>query len=82
MKQAFLSRFEEARLDAIICPGLGLPAFSHGTSVRLLTACSYTFVYNCFNLPAGTLPVTTVKESEEVGPHPFTPTVCTYGTPP
>ena len=39
---------------------------THGTSVRLLNACSYTFVYNNFNMPAGTCPVSTVRADEEV----------------
>eukprot|EP00966_Prymnesium_polylepis_P293595 6780793-Prymnesium_polylepis.1 len=34
---------EGAQLDALLCPGLGLPAFPHGTSVLLNQACSYTF---------------------------------------
>ena len=66
LKKSFLSRFEASGIDAIICPGLGLPAMTHGTSVRLLNACSYTFVYNNFNMPAGTCPVSTVRADEEV----------------
>jgi fatty acid amide hydrolase len=65
LKKAFLARYEKAGLDALLCPGLGVPPFSHGKSVKLNQACSYTFVYNNFNLPAGTVPVTTVKPSEQ-----------------
>ena len=41
-----------------------MPAFSHGASVKLNQACSYTFVYNNLNMPAGSLPVTTVRPFE------------------
>ena len=59
-----MSRFQAARLDALLCPALGVPAFPHGQSVYLNMACSYTFVWNAFNLPAGTIPVTAVAQGE------------------
>jgi fatty acid amide hydrolase len=65
LKAKFVRRFEAAGLDALICPGLGLPAFPHNSSMLLNQACSYTFVWNNFNLPAGAVPVTTVRADEQ-----------------
>lgn len=65
LRKRFLDRFEAAGIDALLCPGLALPAFPHGTSVLLNQACSYTFVWNLFNLPAGTVPVTRVRTDEQ-----------------
>lgn len=59
------SRWRELRLDALVCPGLGVPAFPHGLSTKLNQACSYTFLWNNFHFPAGTVPVTTVRDDEQ-----------------
>ena len=48
-----------------MCPGLGVPAFPHGLSTKLNQACSYTFLWNNFHFPAGTVPVTTVRDDEQ-----------------
>ena len=65
LRDSFLERFAAAGLDALLCPGLGLPAFPHGMSVLLNQACSHTLVWNLFNVPAGTLPVTFVRADEQ-----------------
>ena len=65
LKKRLTERFEAAGLDVLICPGFGLPALLHNASVTLNQAASYTFVWNLFNWPAGTVPVTQVREDEQ-----------------
>ena len=87
LRASFLRRWKEAGIDALICPGLGVPAFPHGASLKLnqarhnnprrrhyhghhpngtaTQACSYTFIFNNFDMPAGTVPVTSVRGEEE-----------------
>ena len=65
LKHSLLYRMRAERVDALLCPGLGLPAFPHNASVLLNMACSYAFVYNLFNFPCGVLPVTTVRDDEQ-----------------
>lgn len=52
-------------VDVVVCPPVGLPAFTHGASPDLIDAVSYTFVFNVLGLPAGVLPVTHVRADEE-----------------
>lgn len=65
LREAFLERFRAEGIDALLCPAFGLAAFSHGLSVKLNQACSYTFVFNSFNFPAGTIAVGTVRADEQ-----------------
>eukprot|EP00743_Colponemidia_sp_Colp-15_P002422 GILK01002626.1.p1 GENE.GILK01002626.1~~GILK01002626.1.p1 ORF type:complete len:609 (+),score=87.34 GILK01002626.1:56-1828(+) len=65
-QREFLSAWTDARLDALIAPGLGLPAWPHSMAKELTPACSYTFLYNLLHYPAGTVPVTTVRADETV----------------
>ena len=95
LRQRFLDRFARLELDALLCPGLGLPAFPHGgrllgvlrflrlgivrglflflssyvsytnRSQLLNQACSYTFVFNLLDVPAGSVPVTLVRPDEQ-----------------
>jgi len=65
LKERFLDRWRKAGFDVLLCPANGLPALPHGHSVLLAQACSYNFVWNAFNLPAGTVNVTAVKEDEQ-----------------
>ena len=66
LRTKLLKRVADAQLDAILCPGLALPAFPHGMSVLLNQACSYTFLWNLLDMPAGTVPVTRVREDEQL----------------
>lgn len=43
----------------------GLPAYRHGQAGDLFHSCSYTFLFNVLHLPAGVVPVTTVREDEQ-----------------
>ena len=66
MRKRLLDGFQEHRIDALLCPALGLPALPHTMSRQVAPlTCSYAFLWNNLNCPAGTLPVTTVREAEE-----------------
>ena len=56
-----------ASFDAIICPVSAVPAMRHGTAGRLVVAASPCLAANLFDLPAGAVPVTTVRPDEESG---------------
>lgn len=56
-----------ASCDAIICPVSAVPAMRHGTAGRLVVAASPCLAANLFDLPAGAVPVTTVRADEETG---------------
>jgi fatty acid amide hydrolase len=56
-----------ASFDAIICPVSAVPAMRHGTAGRLVVAASPCLAANLFDLPAGAVPVTTVRADEETG---------------
>mmetsp|Transcript_24722 Transcript_24722/g.21889 ORF Transcript_24722/g.21889 Transcript_24722/m.21889 type:complete len:123 (+) Transcript_24722:1529-1897(+) len=59
---------EDNKIDAFITPGSANPAFKHGTSCGLEFASCYTFVFNLLDFPAGIVPITTVKDGEDVYP--------------
>eukprot|EP00929_Paragymnodinium_shiwhaense_P056690 TRINITY_DN28378_c0_g1_i1.p1 TRINITY_DN28378_c0_g1~~TRINITY_DN28378_c0_g1_i1.p1 ORF type:complete len:608 (-),score=147.85 TRINITY_DN28378_c0_g1_i1:102-1925(-) len=65
LRETFMERWEKAGIDALLCPALAVSAMPHGASVKLNQACSYTFVWNNFDFPAGVVPVTTVQKDEE-----------------
>merc|ERR1712085_248213 len=76
LKEKLIEQWKEAGLDAVVCPGLGLPAWPHGMSAKLNQACSYTFVWNNLHFPAGTVPITMVRPNEEeYNPGPFKDTL-------
>ena len=54
-------------LDLIVAPPVGLPAIPHGKSADVSTAGAYAPLYNLLGYPAGTLPWTKVRASEEHG---------------
>ncbi|XP_069498376.1 vitamin D3 hydroxylase-associated protein-like [Ambystoma mexicanum] len=60
----FIEKWAELNLDVILCPVLS-PAFGIGYPARLMTAASYTILYNLLDFPAGVVPVTTVTERDE-----------------
>lgn len=53
--------------DAILCPVSAVPAMRHGTAGRLVVAQAPCLAANLFDLPAGAVPVTTVRADEETG---------------
>lgn len=60
----WVDAMRRAGVDALIAPGLALPALPHGGSADLTPACSYTLLFNLLHWPAGTVPVTTVRNGE------------------
>ncbi|MFM7035277.1 MAG: amidase [Planctomycetia bacterium] len=53
--------------DAVVCPVSSLPALRHGTAARLVVAASPCLLANLLDLPAGAVPVTSVRPDEETG---------------
>jgi fatty acid amide hydrolase len=52
-------------LDAVVCPVSALPALRHGTAARLVLAAAPCLLANLLDLPAGAVPVTEVRPTEE-----------------
>ncbi|CAD8092541.1 unnamed protein product [Paramecium sonneborni] len=53
-------------IDVIISPAFGLPAVKHGGSKELAFAALYTWMWNVVDFPAGSLPITTVQNDEDL----------------
>lgn len=64
-RAAFTHTLDEGGFDAVICPPVALPAFTHGSSEHLFPAVSYAFVYNVLGTPAGVVSITRVCQGEE-----------------
>lgn len=62
----FIEAMQAERLDAIVCPGGTLPALPHTVSKNLSVAQSLTYLFNLLHFPAGTVPISTVHEDEEI----------------
>lgn len=56
-----------ATCDAVVCPVSAVPALRHGTAARLILAAAPCLLANLLDLPAGAVPVTTVRPDEETG---------------
>jgi fatty acid amide hydrolase len=65
LQRDFANRWKEAKLDAMVCPGGSLPAFKHGESRDLTLSLLYFMLFNILHLPAGVVPMTTVRKEEE-----------------
>ncbi|MCE9630614.1 MAG: amidase [Planctomycetia bacterium] len=67
-----------AGCDAVVCPVSALPALRHGTAARLVLAAAPCLLANLLDLPAGAVPVTSVRADEEHGrPWSFDPVLRT-----
>jgi fatty acid amide hydrolase len=53
--------------DVILCPPCALPALTHGATKELVTVGAYACLYNLLGWPAGVVPVSRVRENEQVG---------------
>jgi fatty acid amide hydrolase len=73
LRRSELDAWNEANVDAVICPPHVLPAMQLGTSGDLTLTLSYMFRYVMLNFPAGVVPMTRVEPSETSwqGPPPF-----------
>ena len=58
--------WKENKLDFIICPGFGAQAFKHGMARQTTLAVAYTCIWNLLNLPVGSVPVTVVRNDQQV----------------
>jgi fatty acid amide hydrolase len=54
-----------ADCDAAVCPVSAVPALRQGSAARLVLAAAPCLLANLFDLPAGAVPVTTVRTEEE-----------------
>lgn len=66
MRRAELDAWNDARLDAVLCPPHAVPAMPLGSSGELTLSLSYAFRYVMLNFPAGVVPVTRVQPKEEL----------------
>jgi fatty acid amide hydrolase len=64
MQREELAAWNDARLDAILCPATATPAALLGETGDFTPAASYSTRYNVLNLPAGVVPVTRVHAGE------------------
>jgi fatty acid amide hydrolase len=53
--------------DVILCPPCALPALTHGSTKDLATVGAYACLYNLLGYPAGVVPISRVREDEQVG---------------
>ncbi|EGT33861.1 hypothetical protein CAEBREN_20949 [Caenorhabditis brenneri] len=65
-RHEFVMAMREKSLDAIVCPSFGCPPPHHGVPNRLLSASSYTALYNLIDFAAGTVPVTVHRKEDEI----------------
>lgn len=65
-REQFWHHWDQLKLDAVICPPHALPAFRHGQSADLLPAASYCYWPMLMGMPAGVVPVATVRPDEQV----------------
>jgi fatty acid amide hydrolase len=64
MRREWANHLEVNDVDVVLCPALSFPAFVHGGATNLLPSLSYTFLANLLDLPAGSVPVTTVTAAD------------------
>ncbi|XP_078575872.1 fatty-acid amide hydrolase 1-like [Branchiostoma floridae x Branchiostoma japonicum] len=63
--QKFLADWREKELDVLLCPAFAIPACKPQHAGRIISAASYTALFNLLNFPAGVVPVTTVTEEDD-----------------
>lgn len=70
-KSAFMDAMNAAEVDALLCPVHALPSHPQGSTVDFLPSISYSAIFNLLDYAAGTVPVTSIQESEGDGvwPH-------------
>ncbi len=72
-QQRFLEALNQADggpVDVLLCPATSLPAWTHGAARELVTAGAYACLYNVLGYPTGIVPLTRVRDGEEVGRQP------------
>jgi fatty acid amide hydrolase len=63
-REHFLDAMSEAGVDALLCPPHATYAFPHGHARNFAPAGSFSMLFNLLQMPAGVVPVTTVREDE------------------
>jgi len=66
LKEAYVDSWHKLKLDAMISPVLPFPAIKHGESEMLAGFVGSTFLNNIVGMPAGVVPIRTIKQDEEV----------------
>jgi fatty acid amide hydrolase len=72
-RQRFAQALDSAQggpFDIVLCPPCALPALTHGATKDLATVGAYACLYNLLGYPAGVVPVSRVREEEQVGRSP------------
>lgn len=64
-RKKYYAALNQGGFDAILCPPLALPAFTHGSSEHLFSAVSYAIMYNTLGNPAGIASITQIHSGEE-----------------
>ena len=64
LKDEMVHLYKDNNIDAIITPGMALPAVRHGEAQNLYINTCYTTIWNLVNFPTGAFPVTKVEEGE------------------
>ncbi|CAD8184598.1 unnamed protein product [Paramecium pentaurelia] len=62
----FCQAVQDQGIDVIISPAFGLPAVKHGGSKELAFTALYTWMWNVVDFPSGSLPVTIVKNDQDL----------------
>ena len=57
LTEAVVAEWRGQNIDVVIAPGMAMPAVKLGYPGWLITAITYTYVYNLLNFPAGSVPV-------------------------
>jgi len=64
LRTQLLDTMDERGVDLLLCPPYATCALPHGASKNFTLASSYSILFNAAQLPAGTVPVTRVREGE------------------
>jgi fatty acid amide hydrolase len=65
-----LSAWDQAGLDAVLCPPHATPPLRHGQSRDFSLGGASAMLYNTLNFPAGVVPVSIVRPEESIGREP------------
>ncbi|CAI5449387.1 unnamed protein product [Caenorhabditis angaria] len=63
-RHEFVIEMRKQNLDAIICPAFGSYPPKHGAPNKMISATSYTALYNLIDFPAGTVPIGKIGKNE------------------
>lgn len=63
--ETFQQKWQDMKLDAIICPAYPLCAFKSTDTVSLGALVDYNMIWNVLHYPAGVVPITEVQKGED-----------------